>query len=214
MNTNRIMAIVAHPDDEVLGCGGTLARLADEGHDVTVVYATGGETSSGHKRLGESGAACEILGLNTPIHLGYEDQKLGMVPFIDLNKAIKDVVYQHRPNIVYTHTGMDLNVDHRRIHEAVMVACRPVRDCSVTELYTFQGSPWDFGEFGEWRANTYVMIQPYMDKKMEAMSAYSTEIKEPPHPQALESMRYTYLANGVSFCLNEVEEFKQVFRLV
>jgi LmbE family N-acetylglucosaminyl deacetylase len=214
MDTSNILVIVAHPDDEVIGCGGTLARLVDEGHRVQVMYLTAGETSSGHERTEETIQVAEKLGFEAPLHCGIPDQQLDTYAQSSINNMIKETVQSVKPNIIYTHAKEDLNIDHRIVHDSVMVACRPVHDCSVTELYTFQGSPWDFGEFGEWRANTYVNIQSYIDKKMEAMSVYSSEVKESPHPQALESMRYTYLANGVRFCLNEVEEFKQVFRLV
>ena len=214
MNTNRIMAIVAHPDDEVLGCGGTLARLAHEGHQVHVVYVTGGETSSGHKRLGESGAACEILGLEAPIHLGFDDQQLATGYHIELNEVIRDKVQELGPNIIYTHAREDLNSDHRRVHEAVMVACRPTRDCPVTELYTFCVSSWDFGEFGNFQANTYVNINPYMNTKQKAMTVYSTEVQGAPHPMAIDNIKYENLVNGSRFCLWEVEQFKQVFRLL
>jgi LmbE family N-acetylglucosaminyl deacetylase len=214
MDIHNILVIVAHPDDEVIGMGGTIARLTDEGHKVQVMYLTGGETSSGHQRKDETIRVAEKLGLQTPIHCCVPDQKLDTYAQSSLNTMISEVVQKVKPNIVYTHAKEDLNIDHRIVHDSVMVACRPRIGCSVTELYTFCVSEWDFGEFGQFQPNTFVHVNMYMDKKLDAMGEYHTELRPTPHPMSLESIRQENMHKGAKFCLWEMEDFKQVFRLI
>ena len=193
--------------------GGTIGRLVDEGHEVRVAYLTGGEAGRTHSRYEESVKVAEMMGFKE-FHFGIPDQKLDTYAQSSINDMIYDLVQRVKPNIVYTHAREDINIDHRKVHESVMVACRPTRDCSVVELYTFCISAWDFGEFGKFQPNTYVTVNPYMEKKMEAMSVYHSELKETPHPMSLESIRQDNMHKGAKFCLWEVEDFKQVFRLI
>lgn len=214
MIINKVLVIVAHPDDEVIGMGGTIARLVDEGHEVQVLYLTGGETSSGVGRFPETEEVGRILGITGRSFLHIPDQQLDTYAQSSINNMISQKIQSIKPNIVYTHAKEDLNIDHRITHGSVMVACRPTPDCSVTELYTFCVSQWDFGEFGGFQPNTFVNINPYASQKLEAMTIYSSEIKEEPHPQSLFNIKYDDVTKGAKFCLWEVEEFQQVFRLI
>lgn len=204
------MVIVAHPDDEVLGMGGTISKLCEEGNEVHLLYGTGGETSSGFARIVQACEVGKILGVHSSVFLNLPDQKLDTIPQSDLNNMIQSRVELVKPDIVYTHAKEDLNIDHRIIHDSVMVACRPTG--GVKELYTFCNSQWDFGEFGQFVPNTFVTID--YDKKTEAMFVYSSEIKGSPHPMSIDNMKYRDINNGAKFCEWQVEEFKQVFRII
>jgi LmbE family N-acetylglucosaminyl deacetylase len=208
---SKILVIVAHPDDETFAMGGTMAKLSGC-HEIHVLYCSGGETSSGECRQKYTDEVKEILGIHKTYHLSFPDQTLFSAG-IELNNSIAKIVEEVKPEIVYTHAVEDLNSDHRTVHQAVMVACRP-RGGSVKELYTFCISEWDFGEYGYFQPNTFIDIYGYMEKKLEAAWVYSSEIKGAPHPQSIDNMRYKNWTDAAKFCRYEVEEFKQVFRIV
>lgn len=206
----NIMVIVAHPDDEVCGMGGTIARLCDEGNRVHVLYVTNGETSCGFDRYSLVDSVATILGFHSSSFLDFPDQKLDTIPQSTINNSIRSIIDSVKPDVVYTHAKEELNIDHRLIHDSVMVACRPV-GC-VKELYTFQISEWDFGEFGSFVPNTFVTVD--CDRKINAMLVYDSEIKNYPHPMSLHNIKTRSIDRGAKFCRYELEEFKQVFRVI
>lgn len=214
MNTNKVLVVVAHPDDEVIGMGGTISKHTNEGDEVHVVCVTGGETSSGYNRHTDTSNVAPILGIYSYIFLNFPDQQLDTITQSSINNIISQKIQTIKPNIVYTHAREDLNIDHRIVHDSVMVTCRPTGSCSVKELYTFNVSQWDFGEMGSFQPNTFVDISRYLEKKMEAMNCYPSELREPPHPMSIECIRRDSINKGTKFCLSSVEEFKQVFRII
>lgn len=157
---SRVLAVVAHNDDEVLGCGGTLLKHREQLNTVKVIFC-------GTDR-------------NNPI-----DQKFEAKPLIDWVALILKEIKELKPDIVYTHCSSDINRDHRIINEAVLVATRP--PCSVKELYGFDvTSDRAFGQFGVFKPNVFVDITPYLGGKQDAMRAYEDEIREHPHPRSPE----------------------------
>ena len=148
---NQIL-VVAHPDDEVLGCGGTISRHADSGDQVHVLIVAEGSTSRQQKRdrsqvldqlsvLSKAAkAAGSILGAAEVELLDFPDNRLDSLDRLDLIKCIEERIDYHQPDCVYVHHAGDLNVDHRRVHEAVVTACRPVPGHVVKRLLSFEVS--------------------------------------------------------------------------
>ena len=210
---NTVMVIVAHPDDELLGMGGTILKHVRDGDDVHIVFLTGGELSSGYNRKVEANKVCEIIGVKSSIYLDFPDQNLNTIHHTIINNMIKEIVDKVRPKIVYTHSGEDLNMDHRIVHDSVMVACRPI-NTPIKELYTFNVSWWDFGEYGNFTPNFFVDIHDYVETKSMLLTIYETECKTYIHPRSEDGMNVVSRNIGFKFGLKDVEEFKQVYRII
>ena len=210
---NNVLVIVAHPDDEIIGLGGTIQKHIYNGDVVRILYVTGGETSSGYNRKSQAIEVCYLVGVENPIFFDLPDQKLDIIPHYQLNNSINETINNVKPNIVYTHCVEDLNLDHRIVHDSVMVACRPSSNI-VKELYTFNISNWDFGEYGSFIPNTFVDIDGFLDTKLICMSEYESEIKYDIHPFSHEGLKISSIDNGLKFKKKSVEEFKQVYRII
>jgi LmbE family N-acetylglucosaminyl deacetylase len=139
-----ILVVVAHPDDEVLGAGGTLARHAAQGEDIHIVFladgvgARGADKAAAERRALAAGRAAQLLGARQPQFLGFPDQLLDTIPLLEVVKAIESVVDGVRPDVIYTHHRGDLNIDHSICHRAVMTASRPLPGSSVRQIYTME----------------------------------------------------------------------------
>jgi len=194
----RVLVLAAHPDDELLGLGGTVARHAAEGDEVTAVVVSEGASSryesGADEALRASGrAAAAVLGTRDLRFLGLRDQYLDAEPILEVIRPIEQVVKELRPEIVYTHHWGDLNRDHRVVSEAVMVACRPVGDGYPRRLYCFEtpsSSEWSSTDLSlQFVPNHFVDITATVEQKLQAMACYTTEVRPAPHPRALESLR-------------------------
>jgi LmbE family N-acetylglucosaminyl deacetylase len=194
----KILCVAAHPDDEILGVGGTLARLAAEGHEVHCVVVSEGASSrypsGADEALRDAGrAAAEILGARPPRFLGLADQRLDALPVLEVIRPIEAAVAEVAPDEVYTHHWGDLNRDHRVVSEAVMVACRPVAAAAPRRLYCFEtpsSTEWSSTDVSlRFVPTTFVDIGAALEKKLAAMACYASEVRPHPHPRALESLR-------------------------
>lgn len=204
MENQRILVVAAHPDDEVLGCGGTIVRLGREGENVYIAILGEGITSRFQER-GQANRAlmaalhershqvANLLGAKDLFLYGLHDNRFDTVPLLDVIKIIEELIERLRPQIIYTHHGGDLNIDHVVVHRAVLTAARPVADCSVKELYAFEvpsSTEWAFGEFGSaFRPNIFVDIKVALEMKIQAMDLYDSEARTFPHPRSSEALR-------------------------
>ncbi len=206
--SNVVLAVVAHPDDEVLGCGGALARHAAEGDRVHILILGEGATARDPQRDPQARAvdierlqqsarrASEILGAEPPEFAGLPDNRFDGMELLDITKRVESVAFELAPGIVYTHFVNDLNIDHRLTHHAVLAACRPMPGRSVRRLLAFEVcsstefSPSDAPAF---RPNHFVAIDGYLQRKLEALSVYDAEMHPFPHvrsPRALEALAH------------------------
>lgn len=216
----NVLVVAAHPDDEVLGCGGTIARHAAEGDAVEVAFLADGVTSRSpggtndpgrQRREDAARRAAEILGTGSPRFLGFPDNRLDDVPLLEIVRAVEAVVAEVKPDIVYTHHGGDLNVDHRIAHQAVMTACRPLPGRSERSILAFEvvsstewASPWLGAAF---RPNRYVAIGAYLERKLEALACYGEELRPFPHPRSAENLRALAQVRGAEAGLENAEAF-------
>nr|VFJ52768.1 MAG: N-acetylglucosaminyl deacetylase, LmbE family [Candidatus Kentron sp. FM]VFJ57293.1 MAG: N-acetylglucosaminyl deacetylase, LmbE family [Candidatus Kentron sp. FM]VFK08927.1 MAG: N-acetylglucosaminyl deacetylase, LmbE family [Candidatus Kentron sp. FM] len=192
------LIVAAHPDDEILGCGDTIAGLAARGVQVHVAFMADGVFSrdGGHgTRRARLTARREmarqprgILGI-TSINFGaLPDNRLDTVALLDIIEPIETLIGQHRPDIVFTHHAGDVNIDHRRVHEAGVTACRPQRRHCVRTLLFFE-----IPSSTEWQPSTsapvfapnwFLDISTTLERKLTAPDAYATELRPWPHPRS------------------------------
>jgi LmbE family N-acetylglucosaminyl deacetylase len=202
--TSPILVVAAHPDDEVLGCGGTAARLVQEGRDVYFAIMGEGITSRYPQR--EQADASQLEQLHRQVHaaagkLGVKevfvhhlpDNRLDSVPLLDVVKLVEDLVDRVKPEVIYTHHPGDLNIDHGVIYRAVLTATRPTAGQPVREIYAFEvpsATEWAFQSLEpSFRPNVFVDIRATIDAKIEAMERYESEARKFPHPRSPEALR-------------------------
>ena len=194
----RVLIVAAHPDDEILGVGGTVARHAaagDEVHSVVVSEGASSRYPSGadEELRAAARAAAKILGAGEPRFLGLADQKLDALPLLDVIRPVEAVVRELAPEVVYTHHWGDLNRDHRVVCEAVMVACRPVGSTVPRRVLCFEtpsSSEWSPPDPAlQFTPTVFVDIAATVEMKLAAMACYASEVRQHPHPRALESLR-------------------------
>lgn len=208
--TDRILVIAAHPDDEALGCGGTIARHVAEGDDVHVLFVADGETSrvmaAKPNRNIAAFEASKVLGTQPPIFFDYADQKLDTLPLLEITQDIESVVANIKPTIVYTHHAGDLNNDHRIVHQAAMTALRPLPGSTVRAIYAFEVlSSTEWGT-GFW-PNHFVDIWNHLHRKFDALEKYEAEMRPYPHARCSESVTALARIRGTSVGVNMAEAF-------
>ena len=230
MKNRRILIIAAHPDDEVLGCGGVIAKYAFLGASINILFITGGITSRynlpSHQMDDEllinrqnAIAANKILGVpEGNIHfLEFEDQKLDAIPLLDLSVSIKGYLSELKPDTVYCHHYGDYNKDHRIVFEAVLHACRLTPDeVFVEKMFAYEvlsSTERSFGTISPFIPDTYVAIDQFIELKSHALCEYTTEIREYPHARSTEGIETLAKQRGIEVGLPFAEAF-QLIRMV
>lgn len=194
----NIAVISAHPDDELLGLGGTVALHAKRGDRVRMaVMCEGISVRYDAKRHAEvqaqARAAAKILGVDDLVLKDLPDQRLDTISLTDIVKEIDAVLAGFEPEVVYTHFGGDINRDHRILTEAVLVATRPYAAPSVKEILMFEtpsSTEWGTVELLRgFHPNVYVDVAETLEKKVEAFLCYTKEVRPFPHPRSPEALR-------------------------
>lgn len=207
----NILVVAAHPDDETLGCGGTIARHADFGDDIFVLFMTdgvGARNAGGEVSRWECAEkATSILGTSILQGHDFPDNEMDTVPFLSVVKRVEEVVRVFNPDIVYTHHSGDLNIDHRITCQAVMTACRPLPDSAVEAIYGFEVcSSTEWGE--PFTPNYYVSLaKSHYESKMEALSAYGDEILDFPHARSKKAVAAQTRIRGCQVGVRRAEAF-------
>ncbi len=217
----RVLVIAAHPDDEVLGIGGTVAKFSAEGMECHLLIVTDGSSSqyrnSNHlheiieaKKVETKGCA-DMLGFKS-IHYGeLPDMKLDKTPHIVINQVIEKVINEVKPDIVFTHFWGDVNRDHQEVYRSTLVAVRPVMGQVVREVYCYKvpsSTEWTPNKDDTmFMPNYFVDIEKYAEQKYKAFACYSTELREYPHPRSVQYLREIDKAAGLKVGLLAAEEF-------
>lgn len=216
-----ILILAAHPDDEVLGCGGTIAKLADEGANVHVafladgVFSRGGEQAAQQQELASRRAAaqksCEILGVKSVSFGDFPDNRMDTIPLLDITQAVETLIAKHQPELVFTHHAGDVNIDHRRLHEAVVTACRPQHGHPVKTLLCFEvpsSTEWQLpGSAPAFMPNWFVDISATLMRKLTALEAYAEELRSWPHPRSLQGVEHLAHWRGATVGVEAAEAF-------
>ena len=200
----KILIVAAHPDDEVLGCGGTIIRLSQERHELFVAILGEGMTSRYARREEADKKLLEelqkktrdvttILGAKDAFLYNLPDNQFDTVPMLNIVKIIEELVYRLRPEVVYTQHGGDLNIDHTVTFRATLTATRPMASCPVKDLYAYEvpsSTEWAFQHLETpFQPNVFVDISATIDTKIRAMQKYDSEARKFPHPRSPEALR-------------------------
>jgi len=223
--SKSVLVIAAHPDDEVLGCGGTMARLASEGYDVRIAILAEGMSSryaqredanqqQPHYLHTHAQQAADKVGAKELILCKLPDNRLDTVPLLDVVKTVENLVARFRPEIIYTHHPGDLNVDHGVVHRAVLTSTRPVSGHCVRDVYAFEipsSTEWAFHQLQpSFRPNVFVDIADSLETKIAALACYDTETRKFPHPRSAEALRAIATRWGSVVGLQAVEAFELI----
>jgi N-acetylglucosamine malate deacetylase 1 len=216
-----ILILAAHPDDEVLGCGGTIAKLADEGTIVHVAFLADGVLS----RVGEQTVqqqelnvrrvaaqkACEIIGVKSVSFGDFPDNRMDTIPLLDITQAVEILITKRQPEMIFTHHAGDVNIDHRRLHEAVVTACRPQQGHPVKTILCFEvpsSTEWQLpGSAPVFTPNWFVDISETLERKLAALEAYADELRNWPHPRSRQGVEHLAHWRGATVGVDAAEAF-------
>ena len=194
----RVLCVVAHPDDETLGVGGTLALHAEAGSEVKVLIMSEGEvekladTPRCETRRECALRAADAMGVSEVEFHDFPDQRLETVPFIELIKTVERALDTFRPTVVYAHHGGDANTDHQVVFKAVYAACRPMTPLgSVVERFLTFETPSSTDQAPQmphyaFVPTTFVDVESVWDKKLKALACYPSEMIGGRHPRSFD----------------------------
>jgi LmbE family N-acetylglucosaminyl deacetylase len=217
----KVLVLSAHPDDETIGAGGTIARLAAGGADVhlwvaTETYEPRWPADEKARRRAEAEKAAAILGVGTVEFGGLPTMHLSSMPAIDVASAVGALVRRVAPEVVFAPPPNDINSDHSCIFNAALVACRALPETSVRALYAYEipTTTRFLAPHASFPANTYVDISATIDTKLDAMRAYETELRDYPHPRSVEGLEIIALERGLGCGCSYAECFMLVSRRI
>lgn len=223
----RILIIAGHPDDEVLGCGGTIAKCIRQGSQVRVAFLAEGITaryllpeietakvqSEIRHRNQNAVKAMGVLGV-PPEHVFVGQRyccRLDQVPIIDLVKEIEHHIREFRPSQLFSHAADDPNIDHGLIHRALLAATRPLNISFLKSIYAFEVlSSTEWNPTRPFQPNVFHDITDFIDTKIQALAAYDNEMRQPPHPRSEQVVRALAAYRGAQAGLQYAEGFSLI----
>ncbi len=222
----KYLIIAAHPDDEILGCGGSMAKWIKEGHDVYILIMAEGATSRDlvrdrKKRTEElnslklcANKAAKILGINTIELLDCPDNRMDSMNLLDVTKIVEKYVSKYNPDVIVTHHIGDTNIDHQVIHQAVITACRPTPKNKIKRILSFEvqsSTEWQSPVFNRpFIPNWFEDISKTLSLKLQALEAYKPEMMKWPHARSIKSAEHLAKLRGSSIGIEASEAFMLV----
>lgn len=215
--SKRILVVAAHPDDEALGCGGTIAKHVENGDEVHQMFMTNGvgaRDPSGNAseviRNIAAESAASILGVTSTTYAEFPDNRMDTIAMLDIVQAVEAVVQKIQPTIVYTHFAGDLNVDHQTVNRATLTACRPLPTSPVKKIYAFEvlsSTEWGCGSESFSPKHT-VDISKQFDRKNSALLAYCEEMHPSPYARSMKNVESLarFRGHSVGFQFGEAFE--------
>ena len=228
LKNKRIMIVVAHPDDELLGLGATMHKLINEYEVQTHVVILGeGITSRGEKRNPEMWHeelkthkqnikdAQAAIGYHSVSTYDFPDNRFDTVALLDIIKVVEKEKEEFQPEIIFTHHGGDLNIDHQKTFEAVVTATRPMKDEVVKTIITFEtpsGTEWQASsDPRRFIPNLFIEVsEDDIEAKIKGMESYEFEKREWPHPRSSIALKIICQKNGVNIGVDYAERFSIV----
>jgi len=219
----NVLIVAAHPDDEVLECGGVTVRHVERGDRVSVVVVTRGFPEIFSPEIDEEDRqhareAHEILGGAGIFFLDFPAPRLDTVPGHELADALREVIFSVNANVIYTPFGGDLHADHKATYLATLVASRPVNNCPVRRLLCYEtlsetdwASPLDDSAF---KPTVFVDISDVLERKLQALACFRNELKQPPHPRSLRAIEALARVRGSTAGLMAAEAFMLVREII
>ncbi len=214
----KILVVAAHPDDELLGCGGTIIKFSQKKCKIFTLFFTDGVSARGKKfsktavnRKNNALNSLKIMGVRNSKFLSYPDNGLDTVPLIKITREIEKVIKKFKPDTIFTHSNVDLNIDHEIVSRAVVTASRPKPNFCVKNILLFEtlsSTEWNFNlKKKTFNPNYFVDITATINKKIKAAKAYKNEINTWPHPRSIKGIKNLANYRGQSVGLKYAEAF-------
>jgi LmbE family N-acetylglucosaminyl deacetylase len=217
MKNKSIGIIIAHPDDEVLGFGGTILRHIAEGDKVNILFlSTGLASRNGSTNEKDILKLREVaknvskeLGTKNIVFEGFPDNKMDSVSLLSVIKKVENFINLYKANIIYTHYINDLNIDHNIVSRAVLTASRPLPSSAIEKVYFGETlSSSEYTVFNKkFQPNTYFDIGKYLDRKLSIINMYKDELREWPHPRSVRAVKNLAEVRGSEVGLKAAEAF-------
>ncbi len=213
-----VLVIAPHGLDEALGCGGTMARHADDGDEVHVLILFGDGTGRDAARRVNAHEAARTLGASLPRFAGFAENRSDTIPLVEIVGAIEQCVSELKPQVVYVSHGGNLNVDHQTCYRATATALRPVPGSPVHAIYAYEvlsSTDWAPAGFSEvfW-PNRFVDISSQLERKLKALEAYGDEMRNAPHSRSLTGARTLAMLRGGTAGFDAAEAYVTARELV
>jgi len=216
MKKEKILIVAAHPDDEVLGCGGVISKYRKT-CEFSVIFMTNGVSSrSGsnkNKILTRKNACLKLfkkIGFSKPIFFNFPDNQMDKVPMLKIVKKLESKIKDIKPNTIFTHYSQCLNIDHRKTFEAVITACRPLSNKSVKKILSFEipsSTDWAIFKGKNFQPNYYIDISKHIKNKLSYIKFYKEELRKYPHSRSLNSIKSLASVRGANCGVNFAEGF-------
>lgn len=216
MKNNKILIIAAHPDDEILGCGGTIAKLRND-HEINVIFMTNGVSARGKNRKNEikerknsTLKLFKYLSLPKPIFFNFPDNQMDKIPLLKIIKKLEKKIHLIKPITIFTHYSHCLNIDHKKTYEAVITACRPINNISVKKILSFEipsSTDWASHKGKNFHPNYFIDISTTLNEKLKLIKYYKKELRNYPHSRSLTGIKSLASFRGTSCGVKFAEGF-------
>ena len=219
MVIKRALIIAAHPDDEILGCGGTISKLIRSNSEVGVAVFTNGEDGRQKPNPVQRNTALNLslnsLGVSRIWSHSFPDNRLDSLPIETFVKSIEDIVKEFNPDTIFTHSFIDLNQDHRVLSEATAIACRLTPESSIKLHLQYEVlSSTEWSHSGSFLPQLYIELKTEdVENKMKALRFYEHELRSSPHPRSEEIIKAKLSIRG-SECGKMFAEAFQVRKIL
>ena len=207
----NILIIAPHPDDEVLGMGATIKKLSRKNNISLLVVSEGASSQYNDKKMiatrhNSCLKSSKYLGIKNITFLDYPDMKLDTIPHIELNKKIEKIITKLKPKIIYSPPENDLNLDHQKVFNSILVATRP-HTSTVESVYCYELPGLIKKPF---EPNVYVNIEKEFESKIKSFKFYKSEVMNFPHPRSVKAIENLAIQRGIESGLKMAESFHLV----
>lgn len=222
LKSKSLLVIAAHPDDEVLGCGGTLLKLKKKKCKISILFISDGVSSRENiassynllikKRYAAAKKVAKIIGAHRVDFLSLPDNNLEKIGLLNITKKIERLINIIKPDTILTHSNLDLNLDHQLVNKSVLVATRPQNNGIIKNIYSFEilsSSEWNFGT-KIFEPNHFVDISNEIKSKIKLIGYYNSELRKWPHPRSKKGIEVLANFRGQSVGVKFAEAFKLI----